>query len=85
MHRKQSKATQERHDRMLKELYKVLGNDTCADCTAKSKHHPYTRISSALIHRRSSLGIAFAGRVSLYSVCQSAQKDGHTHLQGQVV
>jgi hypothetical protein len=37
MHRKQSKATQERHDRMLNELYKILGNDRCADCTAKSK------------------------------------------------
>jgi hypothetical protein len=34
---KQSKATQVRHDRMLKELFKLPGNDRCADCTAKSK------------------------------------------------
>lgn len=36
MREKQSKATQERHERMLNELFKLPGNDRCADCTAKS-------------------------------------------------
>lgn len=37
MREKQSKATQERHTRMLNELLKLPGNDRCADCKAKSK------------------------------------------------
>lgn len=37
MREKQSKATQAKHERMLNELFKLPGNEKCADCTAKSK------------------------------------------------
>lgn len=40
MREQQSKATQERHERMLNDLLKLPGNDRCADCTAKSKSEP---------------------------------------------
>lgn len=36
--KKQSKSTQERHERLLNELLKVPGNEYCADCRAKSKY-----------------------------------------------
>lgn len=37
MREQQSRATQERHERMLNALFQAPGNDRCADCTAKSK------------------------------------------------
>lgn len=37
MPERQTKATQERHERMLLELLKEPGNDRCADCRARSK------------------------------------------------
>lgn len=37
MTERQSKATQERHERILNELVKMPGNDLCADCGTKSK------------------------------------------------
>jgi stromal membrane-associated protein len=37
MREQQSRATQERHERLLNELFKVPGNNRCADCTSKSK------------------------------------------------
>ncbi|KAL0091238.1 hypothetical protein F4703DRAFT_1705668, partial [Phycomyces blakesleeanus] len=36
MSERQSKATQERHERMLLELLKLPGNEYCADCRAKN-------------------------------------------------
>ncbi|KAI9268581.1 hypothetical protein EDC94DRAFT_600616 [Helicostylum pulchrum] len=36
MREKQSKATQAKHERMLNELFKLPGNEKCADCTAKN-------------------------------------------------
>ncbi|ORE20273.1 ArfGap-domain-containing protein [Rhizopus microsporus] len=36
MTERQSKATQERHERILNELVKMPGNDLCADCGAKN-------------------------------------------------
>ncbi|KAI9494772.1 hypothetical protein BDB00DRAFT_761399 [Zychaea mexicana] len=33
---RQTKATQERHERMLLELLKLPGNDRCADCPSKN-------------------------------------------------
>lgn len=41
MREKQSKATQAKHERMLNELFKLPGNEKCADCTAKSKKKEY--------------------------------------------
>ncbi|KAG2237818.1 hypothetical protein INT48_002119, partial [Thamnidium elegans] len=36
MREKQSKATQAKHERMLNDLFKLPGNEKCADCTAKN-------------------------------------------------
>lgn len=38
MSERQSKQVQERHERMLNEIVKKPGNETCADCRSKSKH-----------------------------------------------
>lgn len=39
MREQQSKSTQVKHERMLNDLFKLPGNDRCADCTAKSKYN----------------------------------------------
>jgi stromal membrane-associated protein len=36
MSERQSKNTQDKHERILNELAKQPGNETCADCGAKS-------------------------------------------------
>lgn len=38
MREKQSRATQERHERILNELCKIEGNNKCADCLTPSKY-----------------------------------------------
>lgn len=37
MSERQSKSVQDRHERMLNDIVKRPGNETCADCNAKSK------------------------------------------------
>lgn len=37
MSERQSKSTQDKHERILNDIVKTLGNDYCADCNSKSK------------------------------------------------
>ncbi|KAL7329553.1 Protein gts1 [Mucor circinelloides] len=69
MHRKQSKATQERHDRMLNELYKMLGNDTCADCTAKNPRWASYSLGVFLCIRCASLHRKMGTHISKVKSC----------------
>ncbi|KAK4518361.1 uncharacterized protein ATC70_001714 [Mucor velutinosus] len=69
MHRKQSKATQERHDRMLNELYKVLGNDRCADCTAKNPRWASYSLGVFLCIRCASLHRKMGTHISKVKSC----------------
>ncbi|KAL9537217.1 hypothetical protein MBANPS3_011977 [Mucor bainieri] len=69
MHRKQSKATQERHDRMLGELYRVLGNDTCADCAAKNPRWASHSLGVFLCIRCASLHRKMGTHISKVKSC----------------
>ncbi|GAN05333.1 hypothetical protein MAM1_0088d04803 [Mucor ambiguus] len=69
MHRKQSKATQERHERMLNELYKVPGNDTCADCTAKNPRWASYSLGVFLCIRCASLHRKMGTHISKVKSC----------------
>ncbi|KAL0135313.1 hypothetical protein V8B55DRAFT_1555852 [Mucor lusitanicus] len=69
MHQKQSKATQERHDRMLNELYKLPGNDRCADCTAKNPRWASYSLGVFLCIRCASLHRKMGTHISKVKSC----------------
>lgn len=91
MREQQSRATQERHERMLNALFQVPGNDRCADCAAKSTFDIYVSLVETLVlliyfemTNRSPLGILFIRCISLYTLWKSSSQDGYTYFKGQV-
>lgn len=81
MSERQSKSTQDKHERILNELAKKPGNDLCADCGTKSKQQRHNIcLIVNLFLSRSSLGLLFAWCLPLYSLCWYSSKNGDSYF-----
>ncbi|KAI9358075.1 hypothetical protein BD770DRAFT_321223 [Pilaira anomala] len=71
MREQQSKSTQVKHERMLNDLFKLPGNDRCADCTAKNPRWAsyslgvFLCIRCASLHRKMGTHISKVKSVSM--------------------
>ncbi|KAI8985893.1 hypothetical protein BDB01DRAFT_842754 [Pilobolus umbonatus] len=71
MREKQSKTTQGRHERMLTELFKLPGNDRCADCFNRNPRWAsyslgiFLCIRCASLHRKMGTHISRVKSVSM--------------------
>lgn len=71
MREQQSRATQERHERMLNALFQTPGNDRCADCTAKNPRWAsysigvFLCIRCASLHRKMGTHVSKVKSVSM--------------------